>query len=212
MTKVTSPGQVQALLDAEAEHARRRMPDFDEVIASASRKRNRRLIAGGAAAGLAASLVAGVGFAVAGVNAPTPPAGGATDVSFPTMPKADGGLLSRAYGAPLRVTSSGCPYIEVDQSNGLWPAGTYVLHVLDTQPSTLHKTNHGWQVRDSSGGVAATVGQGVMTRPLPRADLSRLEHTGACTSLINNGALTAHVVDFAPPAGAGVDGRSEAAH
>lgn len=46
MTKVTSPEKVQALLDAEAEHARRRMPDFDEVIASASRQRNRRLIAG----------------------------------------------------------------------------------------------------------------------------------------------------------------------
>lgn len=212
MTKVTSPEQVQALLYAEAEHARRRMPDFDEVIASASRKRNRRLIAGGAAAGLAASLVAGVSFAVAGANAPTPPAGGATDVSFPTMPKADGGALSIGYGAPLRVTSSGCPYIEVDQSNGNWPAGTYVLHVLDTQPTSLHRTTQGWEVRDSRGGVAATVGQGVMTRPLPRADLSGLKHSDACTSLIDNGALSAHVTDFAPPAGAGVGSRSGAAH
>lgn len=212
MTKVISSEQVQALLDAEAEHARRRMPDFDEVIASASRKRNRRLIAGGAAAGLAASLVAAVGFAVAGANAPTPPAGGATDVSFPTMPKADGGALSIGYGAPLQVSSSGCPYIEVDKSNGNWPAGTYVLHVFDTQPSSLHRTTQGWQVRDSSGGVAATIGQGVMTRPLPRADLSGLKHAGACTSLIDNGALTAHVTDFAPPAGAGVGSRSGAAH
>lgn len=153
-----------------------------------------------------------MGFAVAGANAPTPPAGGATDVSFPTMPKADGGALSIGYGAPLRVNSSGCPYIEVVQSNGLWPAGIYVLHVLDTQPSSLHKTDQGWQIRDSSGGVAATVGQGVMTRPLPRADLSGLKQAGACASLIDNGALTAHVTDFAPPAGAGVDGRSEAAH
>lgn len=211
MTRWTSPERVQALLDAEADHARRRMPDLDEVIASASRRRNRRLIAGGGAAGVAvACVVAGVGLGVAGTRTPVLPADGATDVSFPTMPEAKGGTLSIAYGAPLQVSSGGCPYIKVDQSNGSWPAGTYILHILDSEESSsLHRTNQGWQVRTSAGRVVAENGQGLLTRPLPRVDLGGLKNAAACDSLINEGALTARVVDFAPPAGAGYETQTD---